>query len=266
MSAPERAPGAATLTRSRPGAVGFRFTDRSHGDLAVDPGGRGAAAEELRRRALVDVPWTWLRQVHGARVVTVTAAGEHAGAEADAAVTDVPGALLSVRTAPGGPRGREADRAVGVAHVGWRGLVAGVVEATVDAMAVLGRTPTRAVLGPCIEAHHYEFGAEALHEVAARYGDAVRGTTGTGSPALDLPAGVAAACEAAGVAFHHEACCTACSDVHWSHRARADRGRQALVAWVAPEPAPGGSLDLPVRSTAPTLDRSTSDRETEGVG
>ena len=44
-------------------------------------------------------PWTRLTQVHGARVVTVTRPGEHAGAEADAAVTAVPGCALLVRTA-----------------------------------------------------------------------------------------------------------------------------------------------------------------------
>src|SRR5690606_38845563 len=71
-------------------------TTRADGDLAV---GLPDAALSPRRAAVVDRPWTWLRQVHGADVVTVTSPGEHAGTEADAAVTAVPGAVLAVTTA-----------------------------------------------------------------------------------------------------------------------------------------------------------------------
>ena len=70
-------------------------------------------AARRRPRSSTD-PWTWLRQVHGAGVVIVTEPGEHAGAQADAAVTAVPGAVLAVQTADCAPvaaRGRRASSA-----------------------------------------------------------------------------------------------------------------------------------------------------------
>ena len=67
-----------------------------------------------------------------------------------------------------------------------------------------------------------------------RYGPAVRAETAWGSPALDVAAAVAAACGSLGLELDDAGTCTACSPVHWSHRARGDLGRQALVAWVAP--------------------------------
>src|SRR5437867_2695409 len=54
---------------------------------------------EAKRRAVVDMPWTWLRQVHAARVVHVRGPGDQSGAPADAAVTLVSGAALAVLTA-----------------------------------------------------------------------------------------------------------------------------------------------------------------------
>ena len=207
-----------------------RFTDSTDGDLCVDlPLGE----VEPRRRRLVDEPWTWLCLEHGAGVVTVRRPGEYAGAIADAAVTATPGCPVSVTTADCAPVLFEAPGAVGVAHAGWRGLLAGVVEATVDALEALGHPPRSAVLGPCIGAHHYEFGREDLDQLAKRYGPAVRAITTDGQPALDLTAGVAAACASRGVALRVDGRCTACSPTHWSYRARGDRARQALVAWVS---------------------------------
>lgn len=203
------------------------FTDVRHGDLAV--GGDPALLAERRAEAMGG-PWTWLRQVHGAEVVVVTEPGEHAGATADAAVTVVPGAVLAVHTADCAPLLLAGPRGIGVVHAGWRGLAAGVIDAAVAALDALDARPTGATLGPCIRARCYEFGAEELDVVAAGCGEVVRATTAWGTPALDLAAGVAAACHRLGLAFDDVGTCTACSPLHFSHRARADVGRQALVA------------------------------------
>ena len=209
--------------------VGHVFTDARHGDLAVSG---DAGVLEARRRAVVDRPWTWLRQVHGARVVTVTRPGEHAGVEADAAVTEVPGAALAVHTADCGPVLLVADGAVGVVHAGWRGLVEGVVEATAERVVALGGPLRRAELGPHVHAHHYEFGAAELDLVAAAYGPSVRAVTDGGRPALDLAAAIGEACRRQGVPLSAVGRCPACADDLWSHRARRDTARQALVAWI----------------------------------
>lgn len=208
-------------------------TTREDGDLAVT----GAEpALTARRRAVVDLPWTWLTQVHGPDVVTVTEPGEHAGVAADAAVTAVPGAALAVTTADCVPVvlvGRD-DGAVGVAHAGWKGLLAGVVGRTAEAMAALGHPPVRAVIGPCIRAARYEFGAADLDAVAARWGDGVRGTTPDGRPALDVVAGVHVALAEVGVTDVADGgtCTAEDAERFWSYRARGEAGRIATVAWL----------------------------------
>lgn len=216
--------------------VHHHTTTRADGDLAVglDPGLLAA-----RRRAVVPGPWTWLRQVHGAEAVTVTGPGEHAGAAADAAVTAVPGAVLAVTTADCAPVVLVGDGAIGVAHAGWRGLEAGVVAATVEALAALGHPPRRAVIGPCIRAPRYAFGPADLDRLARRWGDAVRATTADGAPALDLAAGVRAALAEEGIHdVADDGSCTASDpDRYWSHRARGEAGRIATVAWLEDEPS-----------------------------
>ena len=190
---------------------------------------------DARRRSIVDVPWTWLRQVHGARVVTVTVPGEGAGEEADAAVTAVPGAALVVHVADCAPVAMVSDDGViGVAHAGWRGVEAGVVAATAGAMRALGATSIRAVVGPCIGPECYEFGEADLARLEGRWGSAVRGRTSDGRPALDVPAAVRAALEDAGVELvRSDDRCTACDAARLgSHRARQEPHRHGLVAWM----------------------------------
>ena len=119
-------------------------------------------------------------------MVRVDAPGDQTGVEADAAFTNVPGARVAVRTADCVPIVLEGDGCVGIVHAGWRGLAAGVVAATIDAMG----GATSAVVGPHIRPGCYEFGADDLDEVAAALGPHVRNTTTWGTPALDLTAAV----------------------------------------------------------------------------
>ena len=209
----------------------LRFTEARDGDLRVSqPAGQVTAT----RRGILDLPWTWLHQVHGATVVTVAQPGQHAGADADAAVTAVPGAALAIHTADCVPVALVAEAGVvGAVHAGWRGLAAGVVEATVDRMRDHGATDVQAVVGPCIHPECYEFGPAELDQVAATYGPEVRATTTAGTPALDMPTAVTVALHRAGVAqvdvVPH---CTACDQRFFSHRARGDTGRQALLVWI----------------------------------
>jgi copper oxidase (laccase) domain-containing protein len=91
-----------------------------------------------------------------------------------------------------------------------------------------------AVLGPCIHACCYEFGADDLERVAAGVGvdtDAVVGTTAWGSRALDVPAAVRAGLARRGVRLDAIGSCTGCDDRFHSHRRRAESGRHALVSW-----------------------------------
>ena len=176
-----------------------------------------------------------LHQVHGREVVVVRRPGEHDGATADAAVTVTAACALAVRTADCGPVVLYGDGVIGVAHAGWRGLVAGVLDAVVAAMRTLGAADVRAELGACIRPECYEFGSDDLDGVASRLGDEVRSTTRTGAPALDLGAAVERSLDRLGVELLDHGLCTGCEpDRFFSHRARREPQRTAAFAWLEP--------------------------------
>ncbi|MDQ6782461.1 MAG: polyphenol oxidase family protein [Actinomycetota bacterium] len=210
------------------GGAHVRWSDRLNGDLA----GAGSAIQR-RRQQVVDLPWTVLRQVHGTRVAVVRSPGAGSGLEADAAVTAQRGAALAVLSADCAPVAlASAEGVIGVAHAGWRGLAAGVLDETVQVVRSLGGTRIQAVLGPCIRTACYRFGADDLERVVERTGPEVRGLDRDGHPALDVAAGVIAALHRAGVdEVSDVGVCTGCSEVHWSWRRGGDQARQATVVW-----------------------------------
>ena len=121
---------------------------------------RAAAARAVgvEPGALVSV-----HQVHSAAVAVVDGPLE-GRPRADAMVTARPDVALGILTADCGPVLLADPEAgvVGAAHAGWGGALAGVLEATVAAMAALGAEipRTRAALGPTIGPDAYEVGPE----------------------------------------------------------------------------------------------------------
>ena len=102
----------------------------------------------------------WLTQVHGAEVVRLGAQLQ-ASLAADAVVTRQPGRVCVIQVADCLPvlfAARDGS-VVGAAHAGWRGLAAGVLEATVAAMGV-PPGQLRAWIGPGIGAANFEVGVE----------------------------------------------------------------------------------------------------------
>lgn len=101
----------------------------------------------------------WLRQVHGTRVTKAASASP--AQPADAIVADRPGAVCAVLTADCLPVvfASYSGREIAVAHAGWRGLSAGVLEATVAALAAPPRD-VLAWLGPAISQAAFEVGSE----------------------------------------------------------------------------------------------------------
>jgi polyphenol oxidase len=111
-------------------------------------------------------------QVHSPNVVVAVEPWSRAQApHADAVVTRLPGLAVGVTTADCGPlllADREAG-VVGAAHAGWKGALAGVAEAAVEAMERLGASRRRVVaaLGPMIRQPSYEVGPELVARFAA---------------------------------------------------------------------------------------------------
>jgi len=140
--------------------------------------------DRLRNAAgLPHVP-RWPRQVHGTRAIEVDKLGENT--EADAVFTSTPATLCAVRTADCLPV-LLCDRAattVAAAHAGWRGLAAGVLETTVDAMPCRAQQML-AWLGPAIGPAVYEVGAEVRDAFIAH--DALAGRAFSRSPPRQSP-------------------------------------------------------------------------------
>lgn len=184
-----------------------------------------------RQQAFMPGRWTHLDEVHGTHVVAVGVPGEHDGAVADAAVTDVPGAVLSVWVGDCAPvvlvGVRGGTGVLGALHAGWRGALDGVVAATVRAMDA---TEVTAVLGPCIHGCCNEFGADLLDQFEQRFGHDVRGVTSWGTPSLHLPSVLASACTELGVELLDRSVCTRCDGGRWFSHRRGDAGRQVVAA------------------------------------
>lgn len=112
----------------------------------------------------------WLSQVHGVNVVDAAwAAQQSTPAEADASVSHSAGAVCVIMTADCLPvlfASRDGS-AVAAAHAGWRGLAAGVLEATLAAMNCAPQDVI-AWLGPAIGPTHFEVGPE-VREVFMRH-------------------------------------------------------------------------------------------------
>jgi len=213
--------------------VRLRCSDRADGDFHVDL----AEAELAARRAtFAPAVWTWLRQVHGNRVVVVNSPGEGAGTSADAAVTTQLGVTLAVQTADCVPIVLSAVGGVAVAHAGWRGVVSGVIPAAVAELRSRTSGDVHAFVGPHIRAPHYEFGADELAEVAAVSGEGVRGRTLDHRPALDMTAAVGAALADAGVSAIDLSDDDTAASGWFSHRVRGDKQRQVTAAWLEPLP------------------------------
>ena len=141
------------------------------------PDDRGAVLENRGRVAdSLDIPRPHLlgcTQTHGIGVAHVETPWQPgAGPNADAMVTNRRGLALGIITADCAPvlfADPEAGIA-GAAHAGWRGALAGVIEATIAAMTRLGARADRiaAAVGPCIGQSSYEVAADLRDAVLAR--------------------------------------------------------------------------------------------------
>jgi YfiH family protein len=193
------------------------------------------AANRARLRAMLALPSEpcWLEQVHGTDVLEID---RGAGGPADAAITAQAGRVLAVLTADCLPvvLATTAGNRVGIAHAGWRGLSAGVLERTVAAMAC----PPAALVawvGPAISAAAYEVGPEVRESFL---------TVDPGSAAAFVPnarnrwqADLAALARRRlaqlGIASVHggRLCTYGSPESFYSHRRQAPCGRMATLVW-----------------------------------
>lgn len=231
------------LLRRVPGLLhGISTRELEPAGVALPPGEDLPALRPLLHRlGWCGDPALRLRQVHGAAVFRATASTE-APPEADAAVTAVPGVLLSIRVADCLPLilAPRTGGAAAVVHAGWRGVAAGVVERGVEALAEVSGAPRAdllAAVGPGIGPCCFEVGEEVVEAVAPRSPGAVRPGP-RGRPMLDLRAAVLERLASFGLepeSLDGEAPCTACGAglLHSYRREGAGAGRLVAVAGYA---------------------------------
>jgi purine-nucleoside/S-methyl-5'-thioadenosine phosphorylase / adenosine deaminase len=150
---------AATTLRTGGVSVGSFASLNLGAHVGDDP---QAVAENRRRvREALELPAepVWLNQVHGTTVIG--AVSLPAPPTADASISDVPGQVCAVLTADCLPVliCDQAGTRVAAVHAGWRGLSAGVLRATVEALSVPS-SRLLAWLGPAIEQDAFEVGPE----------------------------------------------------------------------------------------------------------
>lgn len=185
-------------------------------------------------RACLPADPAWMRQVHGTAVIDAARATPQT--EADAAVTREPGMVCAVMTADCLPvlLCDRAGQVVGIAHAGWRGLAAGVIESAVRA---LGVSPRELIgyLGPGIGARRYEVG----EEVRVAFAEKDQSAAASFAPGregkfyADLYALARARLAAAGVTeVHGGGHCTASEERFFSFRRDGTTGRMASLVWL----------------------------------
>lgn len=208
--------------------AGFNLGLRTGDDPLAVAANRERLAELLPRQP------TWLRQVHGARVVDVDETADEP--EADAAITRRLNTVCAVLVADCIPV-LLADRSgttVGIAHAGWRGLARGVIENTVREMGGDASRLT-AYLGPGIGPDAFEVGGEVREAFLARDASAAAAFVphAPGKWRADLFLLARQCLRRAGVADIHGGTMCTYSDTQrfFSYRRSRATGRMAALIW-----------------------------------
>lgn len=211
-------------------------------NLGIHCGDSPAAvlANRSRLRDIAGLPSQphWLRQVHGTEVFRIDGTTPANEAEADAATTRMPGAVLAILTADCLPVlfCAEEGSEVAAAHAGWRGLAAGVLERTVEAMS----TPPERImgwLGPAAGPQVYEIGADVRDAFLSHDEQAHIAFVATrpGHWRVDLYALARQRLAEAGVmrVFGGNRCTISEPQQFFSHRRDGRSGRMATLIWIA---------------------------------
>lgn len=217
---------------SRPPYEGFNLADHVGDDPRAVAANRALLVERL---ALPTEP-AWLRQVHGCEVASANCPGSP---EADASVADRTGEVCAVLTADCLPVlfCDRAGRAVAAAHAGWRGLAAGVLETTLEALRVragCGTGDVLAWLGPAIGPGCFEVGADVFAAFPGEADDPVAfHPHGEGHWLADIYLLARKRLARAGVSeIHGGGFCTVTDGARFfSYRREGTTGRMASLIW-----------------------------------
>nr|WP_298165549.1 peptidoglycan editing factor PgeF [uncultured Pseudomonas sp.] len=205
-------------------------------NLGTHVGDDPAAVKKNRQRLISQLGCkpAWLQQVHG---IDVVEAAPETLAEADANWTATPGIACTAMTADCLPAlfcDRNGGR-VAAAHAGWRGLAAGVLEATLDTLAIAPED-TLVWLGPAIGPQAFEVGAEVREAFLTQHAQAEQAFSASLNPGrymADIYELARIRLAARGVAaVYGGGFCTYGDSRFYSYRRAARTGRFASLIWL----------------------------------
>jgi polyphenol oxidase len=195
---------------------------------------RRVARNRAILRACLPAEPAWVKQAHGTAVID--AARATPDAEADGVVTQRPGEVCAVMTADCLPVlfSDRAGKCIGIAHAGWRGLAAGILENVIRTMHALPQDLI-AYIGPGIGARRYEVGEDVRKAFVERDPAAAKSFAPrqNGIYLADLCALARQRLAAAGVAeVYGGEFCTASEGRFFSFRRDRTTGRMASLIWL----------------------------------
>ena len=212
-------------------------------NLGGHVGDDSAAVTENRRRLIsaCGLPGepVWLTQIHGTRVVDATTVTPNS--QADASFTEQPGVVCTVLTADCLPLflcERSGTR-VGIVHIGWRGLAAGIVAKAVSAFAI-ELSNVMAWLGPAIGPQSFEVGEDVKHALQvnqSEFDSCFVPASRRGRWMANLYGLISQHLRRAGVnnCYYDDSICTYMQpDLFFSYRRDRNCGRMASLIWIDP--------------------------------
>jgi polyphenol oxidase len=208
----------------------FNLGDR----VGDDPAAVAENRRRLKEAAGLPSEPAWLSQVHGIGVADLDSSD--APGSADAAIARGSSKVCAILTADCLPIVFASDSGdtVAAAHAGWRGLAAGVIEATVRAMGV---SPAGLVawLGPAIGPGHFEVGTEVRDAFLVTDSEAAEAFEPNAHGRFMADLGVLARRRLQGLGvsriYGGGECTFAQADRYYSHRREGITGRQATLIW-----------------------------------
>ena len=171
----------------------------------------------------------FMNQVHGSRVVEIDESSSYLDEpEADALFTRRSGTALAVLTADCIPLLLSSPSAIAAVHIGRKGLIAGVLEATLDKFKSYGITSSQisALLGASICGTCYQVSLEIYRQVVDQIEQCA---TDENKRCLDLEAGVISILKSRGITWSSRGECSKHSPGYFSFRRDNKTGRQAGV-------------------------------------
>ena len=187
----------------------------------------------LRNRAQLEsyigLPIQFLDQVHGNQVASIEKICEPP--IADAAFTRVNGIALAVMVADCVPILFTSDEVVGVAHVGRRGLVNGVITQVAATLRNMSPSNIAAHIGPHICPSCYEISPDLANEISQNFPEAISQSR-WGTPSIDLRRSIIQQLQIEEIETNDLSHCTYEDENLFSYRRDKKTGRNAGIVWI----------------------------------